>query len=144
MGVFGIFFEIFMCDFWGFFLYVRSSSSSRSNNLWWDFQVKLWEFWEFFLKIDRNGEENFLCFFLKIFFSQTRTLSFFSSSLLMWFSPNSYFSVDWLWSFSFLSFLKFFKKTRGTWEDFNQRWFWFFSKIIKLIFWVVVFLRIIL
>jgi len=30
-------------------------------------------------------------FFLKIFFSQTRTLSFFSSSLLMWFSPNSYF-----------------------------------------------------
>lgn len=67
-------------------------------------------------------------FFFEGFFSQTRTLSFFSSSLLMWFSPNSYFSVDWLWSFSFLSFLKFFKKTRGTWRisirddfDFFQR-----------------------
>jgi len=57
-------------------------------------------------------------FFLKIFFLKRALSHFFSSSLLMWFSPNSYFSVDWLWSFSFL---KFFKKTRGTWEDFNQR-----------------------
>jgi len=86
-----------------------------------------------------------MVFFEGFFFSNAHSLIFFSSSLLMWFSPNSYFSVDWLWSFSFLSFLKFFKKTRGTWRISIRDDFDFFSKIIKLIFWVVVLiLRIIL
>lgn len=67
--------------------------------------------------------------FLKIFFFlNAHSLIFFSSSYLMWFSPNSYFSVDWLWSFSFLSFLKFFKKTRGTWRISIRDDFDFFFK----------------
>lgn len=79
-----------------------------------------------------------MVFFEGFFFLKRALSHFFSSSLLMWFSPNSYFSVDWLWSFSFLSFLKFFKKTRGTWRISIRDDFDFFSKIIKLIFWVVV------
>jgi len=79
-------------------------------------------------------------FFLKIFFLKRALSHFFSSSLLMWFSPNSYFFLlIGFGLFLFFSFLKFFKKTRGTWEDFKSEMILiFFSKIIKLIFWVVV------
>jgi len=54
----------------------------------------------------------FMDFFLNVFFfSNAHSLIFFSSSLLMWFSPNSYFfSVDWLWSFSFLFISKILQK----------------------------------
>jgi hypothetical protein len=60
MGVFGIFFEIFMFDFWVFFcMYVVVEAIIYGGI----FRSNCENFESFFLKIDRNGEENFLCFF---------------------------------------------------------------------------------